>query len=167
MHLTTYIFSSVQVSRSVVSDSMRPHGLEHVRPPCPSPTPRVYSNSCPLSWWCHPAVSSSVLPLSSRLQSFPASGSFQMRVVVFSMNWSSLFSCQTVHVHFALASTIIKYANNAHISVAISTSSSRSFGPNLLWNLLQNTGDTWISTWCLNLTHSLSFQALLLIFAPC
>ena len=54
------------------------HGLQHARPPCPSPTPGVYSNSCPLSWWCHPTISSSVVPLSSRLQSFPASGSFQM-----------------------------------------------------------------------------------------
>ena len=61
-----------------MSDSLRPHGLQHARPPCPSPTPRVYSNSCPLSWWCHPTISSSVVPFSSRLQSFPASGPFQM-----------------------------------------------------------------------------------------
>ena len=72
-------FSSVQFSRSVVSDSLRPHGLQHARPPCPSPTPGVYSNSCPLSWWCHPTISSSsVIPFSSCLQCFPASGSFQM-----------------------------------------------------------------------------------------
>ena len=70
--------SSVQFSRSVVPDSLRPHGLQYTRPPCPSPTPGVYSNSCPLSWWCHLALSSSVVPFSSRLQSFPASGSFQM-----------------------------------------------------------------------------------------
>ena len=70
--------SSVQSSHSVMSDSLRPHGLQHARPPCPSPTPRVYSNSCPLSWWCHPTISSSVVPFSSHLQSFPASGSFQM-----------------------------------------------------------------------------------------
>ena len=69
---------SVQISRSVVSDSLRPHGLQHARPPCPSPTPRVYSNSCPLSWWCHPTISSSVVPFSSHFQSFPALGSFQM-----------------------------------------------------------------------------------------
>ena len=69
--------SSVQFSRSVVSDSLRPHGLQHARPPCPSPIPRVYSNSCPLSWLCHSTISSSFLPL-SRLQSFPTSGSFQM-----------------------------------------------------------------------------------------
>ena len=61
-----------------MSDSLQPHGLQHARPPCPSPTPRAYTNSCPLSWWCHPTISPSVVPFSSRLQSFPASGSFQM-----------------------------------------------------------------------------------------
>ena len=68
--------ASVQPSHSVVSDSLRPHCLQHARPPCPSPTPGVYSNSCPLSRWCHPTISSSVIPFSSRRQSFPASGSF-------------------------------------------------------------------------------------------
>ena len=67
---------SVQFSCSVVSDSLRPHESQHTRPPCPSPTPGVYSNSCPLSQWCHPAISSSVVPFSSCSQSFPASGSF-------------------------------------------------------------------------------------------
>ena len=71
-------FSSVQFSRSVMSNSLQPHGLQNARPPCPSPTPRAYSNSCPLSRWCHPIISSSVVPFSSHLQSFPASGSFQM-----------------------------------------------------------------------------------------
>ena len=71
-------FSSVQSSRSVVSDSLRPHELQHARPPCPSPTPRVYSNSCPSSQWCHPAISPSVIPFSSCPQSLPASGSFPM-----------------------------------------------------------------------------------------
>ena len=61
-----------------MSDSLWPHGLEHARLPCPSPTPGVYSNSCPLSRWCHPTIPSSVIPFSSCLQSFPASGSFQM-----------------------------------------------------------------------------------------
>ena len=69
---------SVQFSRSVVSNSLRPRGLQHTRPLCPSPTPRVYSNSCPLSQWCHPTISSSVYPFSSCLQSFPASVSFSM-----------------------------------------------------------------------------------------
>ena len=70
--------NSVQFSRSVVSDSLWPHGPQHARPPCPSPTPGVYSNSCPSRQWCHPTISSSVVPFSSCLQSFPASGSFQM-----------------------------------------------------------------------------------------
>ena len=65
-------------SRSVVSNSLRPHGLQHTRPPCLSPAPGAYSNSCPLSRWCHPTISPSVIPFSSHLQSFPASGSFPM-----------------------------------------------------------------------------------------
>ena len=79
--LWAWIFSlrtSVQFSVSVVSDSLWPHGLWHARPPCLSPTPGVYSNSCPSSWWCHPTISSSVIPFPSCLQAFPASGSFQM-----------------------------------------------------------------------------------------
>ena len=70
-------FSSAQFSHSVVSDSLQPCGLQHARPPCPSPTLRAYSNSCPLSRWCHPTISSSVVPFSC-LQFFPASGSFPM-----------------------------------------------------------------------------------------
>ena len=69
---------SFQFSRSVMSDSLQPHELQHARPPCPSPTPRVYPNSCPLSQGCHPTISSSVAPFSSCPQSFPASGSFHM-----------------------------------------------------------------------------------------
>ena len=69
-------FSSVHFSRSVVSDSLRPHGLQHTRPPCPSPTPGAWSNSCPSSQWCHATISSSVIHFFSCLQSFPASGSF-------------------------------------------------------------------------------------------
>ena len=67
---------SVQLSCSVMSDSLQPHGLQHTRPPCPSPTPGVYSNSFPLSQWCHSIISFSVIPFSSHLQSFPVSGSF-------------------------------------------------------------------------------------------
>ena len=69
---------SVQLSRSVVSNSLWPHESQHARPPCLSPTPRVHSNSCPWSRWCHPTISSSVLPFSSCPQSLPASGSFPM-----------------------------------------------------------------------------------------
>ena len=70
--------SIVQFSRSVMSNSLRPHGPQHASPPWPPSTPGVYSNSCPLSWWCHPTISSCVVPFSSHLPSFSASGSFQM-----------------------------------------------------------------------------------------
>ena len=84
------IVSSVQFSRSVMSNSLWPHGLQHARPPCPSPTLGAYSNSCPSSWWCHPTISSSVIPFFC-LQSFSASGSFPM---------SRLFTlgCQSIGV---------------------------------------------------------------------
>ena len=76
-HLSQLInWCSVQFSRSVVSDSLWPYGLHHARLPCPSPTPGACSNSCALSQWCHPTISSSVVPFSSCPQSFPASGSF-------------------------------------------------------------------------------------------
>ena len=71
-------FSSVQFSHSVASDSLRPHELQYARPPCPSPSPGVHSNSCPSNQWCHPAISSSVVPFSSCSQSLPASESFPM-----------------------------------------------------------------------------------------
>ena len=70
--------SSVQFSRSIVPNSLWPLGLQYARLPCPSPTPRAYSSSCPLSRWCHPSISSSVIPFSFHLQSFPASGCFPM-----------------------------------------------------------------------------------------
>ena len=76
MHLG--FFPSVQFSCSVVSNSLQPHGLQHARLPCPSPTPGACWNSCPLSQWCHPTISSSVVPFSSCLQFFPVSGSFPM-----------------------------------------------------------------------------------------
>ena len=71
-------FSSVQFSCSVMSDSLQPHEPQHARPPCPSPTPRVHPNPCPLSWWCHPTISTSAVPFSSSLLSFSVSGSFPM-----------------------------------------------------------------------------------------
>ena len=91
-------FSSVQFIRSVVSDSLRPRESQHARHPCPSPTPRVYLNSCPSSQWCHPAISASVIPFSFCLHSLPASGSFPM---------SQLFACggQSIGVS-ALASVL-------------------------------------------------------------
>ena len=80
----------VHFSCSVVSDSLRPHGLQHSRLPCPSPTPGAWSNSCPLSGWCHSTISSSVIPFSSHLQSFPASGSFPMSVL--HIRWPNYWS---------------------------------------------------------------------------
>ena len=83
LRLPTSFFGSysyaLQFSCSVVSNSLWPHGLQHARLPCPSPTPRAYSNSCPLSWWCHLTIASSVIPFFSYPQSFPASESFQMK----------------------------------------------------------------------------------------
>ena len=87
--------SSVEFSRLVMSHSLRHHGLQHTRSLSPSPTARVYSNSCPLSWWCHPIILSSVVPFSSCLQSFPASGSFQMSQLFASGSWSIGVSAST------------------------------------------------------------------------
>ena len=78
MAISSVQFSSVQFSHSVLSDSLQPHGLQRARLPCPSPAPKAYSNSCPSSQWCHPTISSSVIPFSSCLQSFLASGSCPM-----------------------------------------------------------------------------------------
>ena len=90
-----WCLTSVQFSRSVMSNSLWPHELKHARPPCPSPTPRVYANSCPLSQWCYPTVSSSVIPFSSCPQSFQASGSFQMRQLFASSGQSIGVSAST------------------------------------------------------------------------
>ena len=84
---------SVQFSHSVMADSLRPHEPQHARPPCPSSTPGVHPNPCPLSLWCHPTISSSVVPFSSCLQSFPASRSFSMSQFFASGGQSISFSC--------------------------------------------------------------------------
>ena len=89
----TETFISVQFSPSVMSSCLQSHGLQHARPPCPSPTPGVYSNSCPWSQWCHPAISSSVIPFSPCLQSFPASGSSESVLHIrWPRYWSFSFS---------------------------------------------------------------------------
>ena len=89
---------SFQFIRSVVSDSLRPHEPQHTRPPCPSPTPRVHPNPCPLSQWCHPTISSSVDPFSSCPQSYSASGSFQM---------SQLFASGSQIIGFSASTSIL------------------------------------------------------------
>ena len=89
---------SVQFSCSVVSDSLRPYGLQHARLPCPSPTPGAYSNSCPLSWWCHTTMSSSVVPFSSCLQFIQASRSFPMNQF-FASGGQSIGASASTSVH--------------------------------------------------------------------
>ena len=99
--------SSVQFSHSDVADSLQPHGLQHARPPCPSPTPGVYSNSCPLSWWCHPTISSYVIPFSSRLQSFPSIRVFTNESVLhirWPKYWSFSFSISPSNEYSGLIS---------------------------------------------------------------
>ena len=93
-----FVFSSVLFSLSVMSNSLRPHELQHARPPCPSPTPGVYLNSCPLSWWCQPAISSSVIPFSSCPQSLPASRSFPM---------SQLFAWDTQSIGVSASASVL------------------------------------------------------------
>ena len=97
-------FSSVQFSHSVVSDSLQSHELQHARPPCPSPTPRVHPNSCPSSQWCHAAISSSVVPFSSCPQSLSASGSFQPLCMRWPKYWSFSFSISPSNEHSGLIS---------------------------------------------------------------
>ena len=89
-----------------MSDSLRSHGLQHARPPCPSPTPGAYPNSCPLSWWCHPTISSSVVPFSSCPQSLPASGSFPMcqLCIRWPKYWSFSFSISSSNGYSGLIS---------------------------------------------------------------
>ena len=90
-----------------MSDSLRPHGLQHARPPCPSPTPRIYQNPCPLSWWCHPTISSCVIPFNSCLQSFPASGVFSNESALhirWSKIWSFSFNISPSNEHLGLIS---------------------------------------------------------------
>ena len=104
MKLQNIVISSVQFSRSVLSDSLRPHESQHVRPPCPSPTPGVYSNSRPSSRWCHPAISSSVVHFSSCPQSLSASESFPMsQLFAWGGQSTGVSACQSTGVS-ALAS---------------------------------------------------------------
>ena len=100
-------FSSVQFSRSVVSNPLQPHELQHIRPPCPSPIPRVHPNPCPLSWWCHPTISSSAVPFSSCPQSFPGLRSFQMSQLFASGGqkyWDFSFNISPSNEHSGLIS---------------------------------------------------------------
>ena len=104
--LLSYLGKPFRSFCSVMSNSLRSHGLQHTRFPCPSPTPGVYSNSCPLSWWCHPAISSSVVPFSFCPQSFPASGSFPESVlhIRWPKYWSFSFSISPSNEYSGLIS---------------------------------------------------------------
>ena len=95
LYLIRITLSSVQLSLSVMSNTLQPHGLQHARPPCSSPTPGVYPKSCPLSQWCHPTISSSVIPFSSCPQSFPALGCLQMSQLFISGGPSTGVSAST------------------------------------------------------------------------
>ena len=129
---------SVQSSPSVVSNSLQPHRLQYTRPPCLSSTSGACSNSCPLSWWCHPTISSSVVPFSSRFRSFPASGSFQMSQFFasggqsngvsssasvlpmniqdwFPLGWTGLISLQTKGFPRVLSNTTVQKHQNSSI----------------------------------------------------
>ena len=100
-------WGSVPFSRSVMSNSLRPYGLQYARPPCPSPTPGAYSNSCPLSQWCHPTISSSVIPFSSCLQSFPSIRVFSNETVLhirWPKYWSFSFNISPSNEHSGLIS---------------------------------------------------------------
>ena len=108
--------TSIQFSRSVVSNSLQPHGLQHARPPCPSPTPGVYSNSCPLSQWCHPNISSSVVPFSSCLQSFQASGSFPMSQL-FVSNGQSIGASASASVLWCLHNGCLFLGNKSPVTL--------------------------------------------------
>ena len=103
---------SLQFSHLVMSNSLWPHGLQHARLPCQSPAPRTCSNSCPLSWWCHPTVSSSVVPFSSCLQSFPVSGSFPMsQFFTWPKYWSFSFSISPSNEYSGLISCRMDWLN--------------------------------------------------------
>ena len=107
VNMTTHMnISSVQFSGSVVSDSLWPHEPQHARPPCPSPTPGIHPNPCPLSRWCHPTILSSVVPFSSCPQSFPASGSSQMSQLFTSGGQSIGVSALCMHTYKIAMSTL-------------------------------------------------------------
>ena len=114
-----FVFSSVHFSRSVMSNSLWPHELQHSRPPCPAPTPRVHPNPCPSSQWCHPTISSSVISFFSCPQSFPASGSFQMSQLFTSGGQSIEVSASTSVLpmntqDWSLLVLVLAFINNVH-----------------------------------------------------
>ena len=119
-----YLFSSVQseLKMSVTSDSLWPHGLQHTRLPCPSPTPGAYSTSCPSSWWCHPTISSTVIPFSFCLQCFLSSGSFSNESVLhirWSKYWNFCFSISTSNEYSGLISFRVNWLDHYLVQEAL------------------------------------------------
>ena len=118
-----------------MSDSLRPQGLQHARPPCPSPTPRAYSNWCPSSRWCHPTISSSVVPFSSHLQSLPASGSFQMSQFFASGRyWSFSFNISPSNEHSRLISFRMDWLDLLAAQGTLSLLQHHSSKASILWH---------------------------------
>ena len=129
-----HIPTSVQFSHSVMSNCLRPHGLQHARPPWPSPTPGVYSNSCPLSQWCYPTISSSVIPFFSCPQSFPASGSFPMSQLFISSGQSIGVSASVLPMNFLGWFPLRWTGLISLLSRGLSRESGATFGENIIWN---------------------------------
>ena len=143
---------SVQFSRSVMSDSLRPHGVHHARLPCPSPTPRAYTNSYPLSRWCYPTISSSVIPFSSNLQSFPASGSFPMSQFFTSgpKYWSFSFSISPSSEYSGLISFRIDWFDLLAVQVTLKNLvQHHSLKASVLWLQPSLWSNSHIHTWLL------------------
>ena len=129
--------SSVQFSCSVMSNSLQPHELQHARPPCPSPAPRVYPNSCPLSQWHYPTISSSVIPFSSCLQAFPASGSFSNKSALCircPKYWSFSFTISPSNEHLGLISLRMNWLDLLAVQgILKSLLQHHSSKPSILW----------------------------------
>ena len=120
-------------SHSVVSDSLRPHGLQHTRLPCPSPFPRVCSHSCLLSQWCHPTITSSVAPFCSCLQSFPVSGSFPMSCIKWQKYWSFSFSISPSSEYSGLISLTIDWFDFLAVQETLKSLQHHSLKASVLW----------------------------------
>ena len=144
-------FSSVQFSCSVMSNSLRPHGLQHARTPCPSPIPGAWSNSCPLSQWWHPTISSSAIAFSSSLQSFPASGSFPMSVlrIRWPKYWSFSFSINPSNEYSGLISFRIDWFDLLAVRGTQESSSTLQLKiiSSLAFSFLYRNWTEWSTTW--------------------
>ena len=142
-------FRSIQFSRSVVFDSLRPHGPQHTRLPCPSPTPRACSNPLPSSRWCHPTISPSVVPFSSWLQSFPASGSFLMsQFFTWPKYWSFILSVSPSNEYSGLKSLRIDWFDLLAVQGTLkSLLQHHSSKASILWHSVFFRVQPYIHTW--------------------